>query len=350
MTWLTWRQFRAQGWAVLGGIVVAVLAFAVTGPHLAHLFDTSGVASCLAPADCQSAQAQFAAGVNGSRAYPLLYFAGLGLLYLTPAVLGIFWGAPLIARELEAGTLRLVWSQSVTRVRWVATKMGLIVLAAVLATGLLSLAVTWWSSPIDQAAALAGQGQGLGFPHRFMPLVFGARDIVPIGYAVFAFTLGVTVGLLVRRTLPAMAITLAAVAAMQVMVPTAVRAHYVAPEETTTAMTFTPDAPHSIFITDNTLEVSMPVTLPGDWITSVHAVDPAGNPFTGPAPQICLSPTSSLADCDAAINALHLRQLVSFQPAGRYWTFQRLETSVYLVLALALGGLCVIRIRRLRPS
>ncbi|GIF47304.1 hypothetical protein DFJ67_6878 [Asanoa ferruginea] len=346
MIWLTWRQFRVQGCAVLGAVVVVVVALAASGPHLAHLFDTSGLASCAS--DCQTAQAHFAAAVDGSRAYPLLYFAGLAVSYATPAILGIFGGAPLIARELEAGTLRLAWSQSVSRVRWAVTKVGLLALVAVLATGLLSLTVTWWSGPIDRAAALAGEGQGLGFPHRFMPLVFGARDIVPIGHAAFAFALGVTVGLLVRRTLPAMALTLAAVAAIQVLVPTTLRAHYLAPEQTSTAMSFTPDAPHSIFITDNTLEVSMPVTLPGDWITSVHAIDAAGQPFTGPAPQVCLSPTSSLAECDAAINQLHLSQRVAYQPASRYWTFQWLETTGYLVLALALSAFCVLRVRRVR--
>jgi len=40
----------------------------------------------------------------------------------TPALLGIFWGAPLIARELETGTCRLAWNQSVTRTRWLTVK------------------------------------------------------------------------------------------------------------------------------------------------------------------------------------------------------------------------------------
>ena len=52
-----------------------------------------------------------------------------------PALIGLFWGAPLIARELEAGTHRLVWNQSVTRGRWLAVKLGLIGLAAAAATG-----------------------------------------------------------------------------------------------------------------------------------------------------------------------------------------------------------------------
>ena len=46
---------------------------------------------------------------------------GSGLILLA-AVIGVFWGAPLVARELEQGTQRLVWTQSVTRRRWFSTK------------------------------------------------------------------------------------------------------------------------------------------------------------------------------------------------------------------------------------
>jgi len=40
------------------------------------------------------------------------------LVVAVPGLIGIFWGAPLVARELETGTYRLAWTQSVTRKRW----------------------------------------------------------------------------------------------------------------------------------------------------------------------------------------------------------------------------------------
>ena len=61
----------------------------------------------------------------------------------------MFWGAPLVARELETGTFRLAWTQSVTRTRWLAVKLALVGLASMAVAGLLSLILTWWSSPID---------------------------------------------------------------------------------------------------------------------------------------------------------------------------------------------------------
>ena len=58
------------------------------------------------------------------------------LMLAVPALLGIFWGAPLVARELETGTYRLAWTQSVTRTRWLAVKVALVGLASVAVAGL----------------------------------------------------------------------------------------------------------------------------------------------------------------------------------------------------------------------
>ena len=44
MIWLTWRQFRAQAIAAAAALAVLAIALAVTGPHLAHLYDASGIA------------------------------------------------------------------------------------------------------------------------------------------------------------------------------------------------------------------------------------------------------------------------------------------------------------------
>jgi hypothetical protein len=55
------------------------------------------------------------------------------------------------------------------------------------------------------------------------------RGVVPLGYAAFAFALGVTAGLLIRRTLPAMIATLAVFAGLRVAVTTWVRPRLLAP-------------------------------------------------------------------------------------------------------------------------
>ena len=339
MIWLTWRQFRAQAIAAAVALAVLAVIFGVTGPHLAHLYDISGLATCRA--NCAALTNTFVTSMKADAIYPVLFIAGLGILYLTPALIGLFWGAPLVTRELEAGTFRLAWNQSVTRTRWMAVKLALIGLAAMVTTGLLSLLITWWAGPIDRAG---GFPVSAGTLTRFSPLLFGARDIAPVGYAAFAFALGVTAGVLVRRLLPAMVITLAVFLAVQVIMPNLVRPHLLPPVTATEAVTVN----LSTAIVGHNGTIAVPVTgLPGAWIFSNQTITPSGRVFVLPDVPACASGTQQ--QCDAWFATQHLRRQISYQPASRYWAFQWYETAIFLALALALAGFCVwwIRHRRL---
>ena len=342
MIWLTWRQFRAQAWAALAVLAVLGIAFAVTGPHLASLYDGSGIPACQAHGDCGTAVTSFLDQVKGIDT--VLYFLGLGVLYLAPGVIGLFWGAPLVTRELEAGTFRMTWNQSVTRTRWILVKLALIGLASMAAVGLVTFMLTWWAGPISQATGLNSSRNGSSSLNRLTPLLFGASGTAPVGYAAFAFALGVTAGVLVRRTLPAMAITLAVFAAVQVVMPNWVRPHLISPVHSSTVIS--PSAIDMIDIGNNHLTVGAAVNLPGAWILSTHDIGASGHPYAGPAPRACNSLAASQQACNNAIGRLHLRQLVSYQPASRYWAFQGYETAIFLAVALALAGFCVWWIRR----
>ena len=104
MIWLTWRQFRAQAWVALAALAAVAITFAITGPYLAHLYNTSGIATCQASGDCGSAAGNFMALVKTDIPYEIGYFLSLGIMYLAPVLIGMFWGAPLVTRELEART------------------------------------------------------------------------------------------------------------------------------------------------------------------------------------------------------------------------------------------------------
>jgi hypothetical protein len=349
MIWLTWRQFRAQAITAAAALAVFAIALAVTGPHLAQLYAGSGLAACQAHGNCGPLITAFMEQVKTSTPDGLLFGLCIGLLLAAPALIGVFWGAPLVTREIEAGTFRLAWSQSVTRARWLAVKLGLIGLASMTATGLLSLMVSWWAAPLDRVTGLpAGRGGTPGLD-RFAPLLFAARGIAPIGYAAFAFALGVTIGVLIRRTVPAMAVTLAVFAAVQIMMPLWVRPHFTPPLHAVTALD-----PATI-ITMNTsgngrfIKVGASVDLPGAWVLANQTLTPGGQVFTGPAPAACMSNTAPFSECQAALGRLNLRQLVTYQPATRYWTFQWSETVIFLVLAGALGGCCAWVVRRSAP-
>jgi len=135
MIWLTWRQFRTQAVAGLFVLVLVVAFYAATGPGLAHLADTSGFAACTSA--CADAARAFHAEAMSGLTGKLYYAAGFVLL-LAPALIGVFWGAPLIAREFEQGTQRLVWNQSVSRGRWLTVKLGAVALAAMTVAGLIA--------------------------------------------------------------------------------------------------------------------------------------------------------------------------------------------------------------------
>ncbi len=283
MIWLTWRQFRGQ--AVTAAAVLAALAIllAVTGPHLVSYYDAAGLSAC--HANCAWRATNFVGRLKSS-IYAGLFYAGIAIMYLAPALIGIFWGAPLIARELEAGTQRIAWSQSVTRARWTAVKLGLVGLAAVATAGLLTLMISWWAGPIDHALTYGGQNAPITFS-RLSPLVFAARGVAPLGYAAFAFALGVTAGVLLRRTLPAMAVTLVVFAAVQVLVPVFVRPNVIPPAHVTAPLN---PRNNEMMITspDNQVTLTGSDNIHGAWVLSDQTITPAGRVFTGHATQACL--------------------------------------------------------------
>src|SRR6202034_2669658 len=180
MIWLTWRQFRVQALALLIPLAVLAVALIWTEPGLAHLYAAKGLNSGAVPGDGGQRTAAFLAAVQASK-YPVGYFLGGAALYLFPAVIGAFWGAPLIARELETGTFRLAWNQSITRTRWLTVKLTLTGVAAMAVTEALSLMQAWWAAPIGRAVGLGGSASIMS-EGRFGYFVFPTHGITPLGY------------------------------------------------------------------------------------------------------------------------------------------------------------------------
>jgi ABC-type transport system involved in multi-copper enzyme maturation permease subunit len=314
-----WLQFRLQAAVAACLLAIIALALALTGPHLSHLYATT-IANCGARGDCSTATVSFLSH------YRLLQDLG-NLVIAVPVVVGMFWGAPLVARELETGTHRLVWTQSVTRTRWLAAKLGLMGLASVAASGLLSLMVTWWSSPIDRVNM-----------NQFTS-VFDQRGVVPVGYAAFAFALGVFAGLLARRTLPAMAATLVAFVTVRVAITFWVRPHLMAPVQTTSRLHMTTAM---TFDQTNNGPLSVMGAKPGAWVFSDQIVGPSGGSVSGGF----LSHGACLQSRASAACIGKLRDVLVYQPANRYWAFQWYEMAIFIGLATILSGLCFWWVRR----
>jgi ABC transporter len=289
----------------------------------------------------------------------ILYFLGVAGILIAPAIIGVFWGAPLIARELEAGTFRLTWNQSITRTRWLTVKLTLIGVAAMAVTEAFSLLQAWWAAPIGKAVGYGGSGS-IFSEGRFGVFVFPTHGITPLGYAAFGFALGVTAGLVIRRAIPAMAVTLAIFAAVQFITPLWIRPNLFPTSQTVTTITaaqanVSPRANPRLVVTAGAVPGQ-----PGAWIISSTGVNAAGQRVSAiPAPcEQAVSDTlgshrgTTAGPGSAALNncvAGHgIRVAESYQPASHYWPLQWSETGMFLALALALAGYCFWRLNRRR--
>lgn len=320
MIWLTWRQHRTQ--ALFGLAALAVLAAVLfpTGRGMHRAFADVGLAGCLrglGSAEFVATEASIACTRGAEKlytAYGGLMFPSV-LLLIPPLLIGLFWGAPLVARELEAGTHRLVWTQGVTRLRWTLVKVGLVLAGTVVVAAGYAWLTTWWLTPLTQADAFNG---------RFSFPFFDMYGLAPVGYALFAVALGVVAGTVTRRVMPAMAITLVGFVVVRGVVTALARPRYQAPL-------------HRRF---PVATASAPNRALGDWIQSDGIYDGAGRLIARDTIGIC-----HLEEADACGGFDRFNVWV-YQPGSRFWPFQYIETGVYVGLAALLLAVAVYRIRR----
>jgi hypothetical protein len=163
----------------------------------------------------------------------------------------------------------------------------------------------------------------------------------------------VTVGILVRRTLPAMAITLALFVAVQIVMPQLVRPHLLAPTRSTVEISESNLAGFKAGGPNGRIRVEARASDPGAWLLSSHTVDASGHavetiPLT-PSSPACAPSQQGMSACFAEIKRLGYRQQLTYLPASRFWPLQWYETGICTVLALGLAGFCFWRIHRRLP-
>jgi hypothetical protein len=302
VTWVTWRQYRHQGALTAALFAALAVVLLITGLHLAQEWH-SALAGCVKHNSCGNLSLQsptLTTLVVGTAAVPLL--------------LGLFWGAPMVAHELETGTNQFAWTQSITRRRWLAVRASWLLLAAAVLAGAVSALVTWWSGP----------GNAL-YAYAFQANRFDVTDIVPVGYAVFAMALGICAGTLLRRTLPALAVTLAGFVALRVLIAQWLRPHFMTPVTVHYGL-MGQYAPKGSY-----LSVSQGIVGP-------NGKPPAGFGgfvFNGaPGPKVC----AQAQNPGPCLVAHGYRSYLTYQPASRFWAFQFIETGIFVVLAAVLLG------------
>jgi hypothetical protein len=323
MIWVTWRQHRGEALVIVGALVALAALLIVTGRDIAGLYSQLGVGACAArpgQPSCGNIIAAFQDTVN-NRYGPL--FPAFTFFKLAPALVGMLVGTPLVARELEYGTHRLVWTQSVTRWRWLSVKLGLVLGGCLLVVAILTALLIWWRGPFD---VLGG---------RIDAQAFDLEGLVPLAYMAFALSLAIAAGTLLRKSIPAMAVTVGGFFVIRLLVELFARPYYLPP---------------SILKWDPLL--ANPSTLIHDWIVYDGFVDLHGNRVgLGQVLRDCgangtsvsWQPGSPFTQC------IHTRGwlgYIVYQPADRFWLFQSIESAIFFALAAALLALAIWWVRR----
>lgn len=246
----------------------------------------------------------------------------LPYLGLLSAVIGAFWGAPLLGREYETGTSRLAWTQSVTRRSWMVVKIATLGGLVAIGGAALGLMVTNWLAAFS----------GFAVPGVLPDLSFTAiRGPAPVGWWLFGFAVGVAAGAVTRRTLGAIAITFAVVIGALAV-----------------SNLFNATLGETQIATAAGLPLSDAVP-PGSVIRSYSWIDPAGEEVT--QEQIfAMTPSScgpqdepSIQEC---LYRLGYRAEVAYLPPGAYWRVEWLQLIALLGASAFLLAGTVWRVER----
>lgn len=303
MSLLVWRLHRNQFVFAAAALAALTVVLLVTGSVMAHDYDTA-LAGCRASQSCSELGSHLFRGDG-------MIIDLVSLTIVVPLLFGLFWGAPLLAKELEDGTHNLVWTQSVPRRRWLSSTVAWALLAAAGWGGAMAALVSWWR-----------------YPENALDTRFGAFDIqgfVPVAYAVFAVALGIAVGSVVRRVLPALAGTIAAYAMVRVPIAIYLRPVYLTPLRAT-------------------FPVMSPGRLPpGAWQLTAALVGPGGAfsgvPDFSSIPAACQTYGFQSKGIIGQCLAQHgFHTAVTYQPDSRFWAFQGIEAGIFLFLSCLLVG------------
>jgi hypothetical protein len=308
--WLTWRLQRVETALVVAALGLAAATLIPLGIHIASTYSTTGVGACLAHggSGCGAIVDSFRHRFeHAGSIIPWLNFL--------PGLIGVLFAAPLVL-ELEHGTFRFAWTQSVPRGRWLAIRVTAATAGALLATAALTELMTWFRGPLDHVSG------------RMDPNVFDFEGIVPYAYTLFAFALVLALGVITRRAVNAGAVGLVVYFAGRVGLQTWARKDYVPP-----------------------IRAIWPAGSPGPntdraWNIVSGPSDAAGHPLPQSVVDRTLRLCGALTHLDAAcMRGRHVFNLAIYQPAGRFWLLQWIEASIFAGSALALLAVAVWWIR-----
>ena len=163
---LIWRLHRHQAFVAGAALAALTCLLLITGFVMARDYDAF-LSSCATTRSCGDAtQLLF----RGDGAITTLVAATMAV----PLLLGVFWGAPLLAREFETGTHNLAWTQGITRRGWLTGNVLWALAAAAVWGATMTILVSWWRGPETRSASRPAchlhfrySGDRAGPPTRF---------------------------------------------------------------------------------------------------------------------------------------------------------------------------------------
>jgi len=284
MIWVSWRQHRSPAITGLGLLCALAVYAIVLGLSMRTSFSQNDLATCLAHSlgrGCPNAVSAFDNSFGS-----LVNIGFWAVLLLLPALIGVAVGAPLLGREMEMGTWRLAWSQTVPRTRWLVIQLAVVAGGLIVLGAAMTLVITWYRAPMDR---LTG---------HFVHNAYDYEGLVFTAYILFAFGLAVLAGQLLRRSIPAMLVALVPWVAVRLVIEFVLRPHFMAP------------LPYSYTCSQN---------CGGNAIVDVPPV------------------TGHLGDLLVRTGGGPL----TYQPANRFWEFQSIEAGIFIALTLAVLGTAV---------
>lgn len=340
MIWTIWRQHRAQaavGATVLAGLVAAMI---IVGSIARDRAGALGLPACLKHSGgCGNAVDALHRDFHSIPPFT-------GALVAVPLLAGMFWAAPLVSREYEAGTHRLAWTQSVSPLRWITMKITIIASLAAVGALVLGLLANWALDPLTPA-----------FGGRYNSSWYDGRGIVPAACMLFAFGVGLAASALIRRTIPAMAVTLVVYAAARTPVHW-FRAHFAPLQSRTVTM------PMSALLQNpdgDPLGTIRSSAAQGDWLVKTTVFDPSGHAIRsgignrdlllGYCPELARrGPISEQAQqaCAPHLSG-SFRSVSEYQSASHFWLVQAVESAIFVGLADVLVAAAIVAVTRRRP-
>jgi hypothetical protein len=308
MIWMTWRQHRNE--AVVVGLLVAVFAAVVlaTGLPARGAFTDRGLDACRGRPGFGTECSLLVDRFQSDFGHPDSWYVDVGMT-LVPVLIGMFVGAPLLAREFEQGTWQLAWSQGVSRQRWLLVKLAFVLAAVAVVAAAVSGLWMWWHQPHDR------------FDTRFSATYFDFTLPVFVAYTLFAVALGAAAGRFIRRTLPAMAVVLLVYIGVTAAFATVVRNKLQEPVTTI--------VPYGEAYTEADAN--------GDLVISHHPVDRNGDPVSESSLlQIDAEAGSNVGVSEEYIRQTGLREQVVYHPASSFWRFQLIQAGIFLTISAAL--------------